>query len=62
MNHITFLIENPDKSKYICKHIKERSYKELEDEWQEMYNQVIEYLKYTQMEYSVLAKLAGVEK
>ncbi|MBP9790060.1 MAG: hypothetical protein KBD57_05940 [Bacteroidia bacterium] len=48
MNPITFLIENPDKSKFICKHIKERSYKELEDEWQKMYDQVIEYLKQLQ--------------
>jgi len=44
MNPIDFIIANPDKSKYICKHIKEKSYKELEDEWQEMYNQVLEYL------------------
>jgi len=44
-NPITFLIENPDKSKYICKHIKERTYQELEEEWQKMYDQVIEYLK-----------------
>ena len=44
-DYIDFLIKNPDKSKYICKHIKERSYQELELEWQKMYDKVIEYLK-----------------
>lgn len=44
-DYIDFLIKNPDKSKYICKHIKERSYQELELEWQLMYDKVIEYLK-----------------
>ena len=48
MNPITFLIENPDKSKYICKHIKEKTYQELAEEWQKMYDQVIEYLKQLQ--------------
>ena len=45
MNPITFLIENPKESDYICKHIKEQTYKELSDHWNEMYRMVIEYLK-----------------
>jgi len=45
MNPIDFIIENPDKSRYICKHISEQTYKELEDHWLLMYRQVIEHLK-----------------
>lgn len=47
-NPIDFLIENPDKSKFICKHIKDKSYAELESEWQSNYDKVIEYLKQLQ--------------
>ena len=57
MNPITFLIANHDKSKYICQHIKERTYQELADEWDEMYNQVLEYLKEQRQQSDLLLEL-----
>lgn len=56
-NPITFLISNPDKSKYICQHIKERTYTELAEEWQKMYDQVIDYLKEQRQQSDLLLEL-----